>query len=93
VIVPDMIANLTSFFISSRFQKQPIYEALAIRMAFICPSYSTRDESSQRTVAKIMRKSPPMLSSQMRVEEAVEQTRSGPFRIWPVATRDTFSES
>jgi CIC family chloride channel protein len=29
VIVPLMIANLTSFFISSRFQKQPIYEALA----------------------------------------------------------------
>ena len=27
VIVPLMIANLTSFFISSRFQKQPIYEA------------------------------------------------------------------
>jgi len=29
VIVPLMIANLTSFFISSRFQKEPICEALA----------------------------------------------------------------
>ena len=90
VIVPLMIANLTSFFISSRFQKQPIYEALAHQDGIHLPSHSTRDESSQRTVAKIMRKSPPMLSSQMRVEEAVEQTRSGPFRIWPVADKGYF---
>jgi len=90
VIVPLMIANLTSFFISSRFQKQPIYEALAHQDGIHLPSYSTRDESSQRTVAKIMRKSPPMLSSQMRVEEAIEQTRSGPFRIWPVADKGYF---
>ena len=90
VIVPLMIANLTSFFISSRFQKQPIYEALAHQDGIHLPSYSTHDESSQRTVAKIMRKSPPMLSSQMRVEEAVEQTRSGPFRIWPVADKGYF---
>jgi CIC family chloride channel protein len=90
VIVPLMIANLTSFFISSRFQKQPIYEALAHQDGIHLPSHSTRDESSQRSVAQIMRKSPPMLSSQMRVEEAVEQTRSGPFRIWPVADKGYF---
>jgi CIC family chloride channel protein len=90
VIVPLMIANLTSFFISSRFQKQPIYEALAHQDGIHLPSYSTRDESSQHTVAQIMRKSPQMLSSQMRVEEAVEQTRSGPFRIWPVADKGYF---
>jgi CIC family chloride channel protein len=29
VIVPLMISNLVSFFISARFQKQPIYEVLA----------------------------------------------------------------
>jgi CIC family chloride channel protein len=90
VIVPLMIANLTSFFISSRFQKQPIYEALAHQDGIHLPSHSTRDESSGRTVAKIMRKSPQMLSAQMRVEEAVEQTRSGSFRIWPVADEGFF---
>ena len=90
VIVPLMIANLTSFFISSRFQKQPIYEALAHQDGIHLPSHSTRDESSQRSVAQIMRTSPQMLSSQMRVEEAVEQTRSGPFRIWPVADKGYF---
>ena len=38
VIVPLMIANLTSFFISSRFQKQPSTMHWPIRMAFICPA-------------------------------------------------------
>ncbi len=90
VIVPLMIANLTSFFISSRFQKQPIYEALAHQDGIHLPSHSTRDVSSRRTVAQVMRKSPQMLSAQMRVEEAVEQTRSGLFRIWPVTDEGFF---
>ena len=42
VIVPLMIANLTSLFISSRFQKQPIYEALAHQDGIHLPSHSTR---------------------------------------------------
>ena len=46
VIVPLMIANLTSFFISSRFQKQPIYEALAHEDGIHLPSHGTRDERS-----------------------------------------------
>src|ERR1017187_1164262 len=90
VIVPLMIANLISLYISRRFQKQPIYEALAHQDGIHLPSHSTRDELNQRTVAQVMRKSPQMLSAQMRVEEAVEQTRSGSFRIWPVAAEDYF---
>ena len=36
VIVPLMIANLVSLFISSRLQRQPIYEALAKQDASTC---------------------------------------------------------
>ena len=90
VIVPLMIANLTSFFISSRFQKEPIYEALAHQDGIHLPSRSTRDELNQRTVAQIMRKFPPTLSAQMSVENAVQQTRSGEFRIWPVVDKAYF---
>jgi CIC family chloride channel protein len=90
VIVPLMIANMTSLFISSRFQKQPIYEALAHQDGIHLPSHSTRDEPGRRTVAQVMRNSPKILSAQMRVEDAVEQTRSGQFRIWPVADKDYF---
>ena len=90
VIVPLMIANLTSFFISSRFQKEPIYEALAHQDGIHLPSRSARDEVNQRTVAQIMRKSPPTLSAQMRVEDAVQQARSGQFRVWPVVDKEYF---
>jgi hypothetical protein len=38
VIVPLMISNLVSLFISSRLQQQPIYEALAIQDGIHLPS-------------------------------------------------------
>src|ERR1017187_9842176 len=90
VIVPLMIANLTSFFISSRFQKQPIYEALAHQDGIHLPSRSTRDEPNQRTVLQVMRKTPEILPAEMRVEDAVEQTRTSQLRIWPVADEGYF---
>ncbi len=90
VIVPLMIANLTSFFISSRFQKQPIYEALAHQDGIHLPSYSTREEPNQRTVLQIMRKTPEILPAEMRVKDVIEQTRASKLRIWPVAEKDYF---
>jgi chloride channel protein, CIC family len=72
VIVPLMIANLTSFFISSQFQKQPIYDALADQDGIHLPSHDTRDELSRRTVAQVMRNTPQTLSAQMSVQDAVE---------------------
>ncbi|MGA9135547.1 MAG: chloride channel protein [Terracidiphilus sp.] len=90
VIVPLMTANLTSFFISSQFQKQPIYDALADQDGIHLPHHHTQDEFSQRTVAQVMRNSPQTLSGEMSVEDAVKQTRSDHFRIWPVADKGSF---
>ncbi len=90
VIVPLMIANMTSLFISSRFQKQPIYEALAHQDGIHLPSCSTQDDVNQRTVALVMQKSPQILPGQMRVEDAIEQTRSSKLRNWPVADKGYF---
>jgi CIC family chloride channel protein len=90
VIVPLMIANLTSFFISSRFQKQPIYEALAHQDGTHLPSHSTRNEPNKRTVLQIMRKTPDILSAEMCVQDAIEHTRASKLRTWPVAEKDYF---
>jgi len=90
VIVPLMIANLTSFFISSRFQKQPIYEALAHQGGIHLPSRSTRDEPNQRTVLQVMRRTPEILPAEMRVQDVFEQTRASKLRTWPVAEKDYF---
>src|ERR1035437_3032601 len=90
VIVPLMIANMTSLFISSRFQKQPIYEALAHQDGIHLPSRSTQDDVNLRTVAQVKEISPQVVPSHMRGEDAVEQTRMVPLPIWPVADNDYF---
>jgi CIC family chloride channel protein len=90
VIVPLMIANMTSLFISRRFQKQPIYEALAHQDGIHLPTPGTLHQKSRRMVAQVMQRSPQILSAQMRVEDAVEETRFSPFRVWPVADKDYF---
>jgi len=90
VIVPLMIANLTSFFISPRFQKQPIYDALAHQDGIHLPSHSTRNEPNRRTVLQIMRKTPEILPAEMRVQDVIEQTRASKLRTWPVAEKDYF---
>lgn len=84
VIVPLMIANLASLFISSRFQKQPIYEALAHQDGIHLPSRDSQEESRGRNVSQVMRKAPEILTAQMRVQEADERTRSSEFSAWPL---------
>ena len=81
VIVPLMIANLASLFISSRLQKQPIYEALAHQDGIHLPN-SKRDEFGQRRVLHAMRNAMETLSAQMTVREAVERVRASNFRAW-----------
>jgi CIC family chloride channel protein len=90
VIVPLMIANLTSLFISRRFQRQPIYEALAHQDGIHLPTPGTLRQTSRRTVAHVMRRSPEVLSAEMQVKDAIEQTRSGQFRSWPVTDKEFF---
>ena len=45
IVVPVMISNLISFFISSRLQKQPIYEALARQEGIHLPPGGARPEA------------------------------------------------
>jgi chloride channel protein, CIC family len=84
VIVPLMIANLVSLFVSSRLQKQPIYEALAHQDGIHLPNVKTRDVSGQRRVFQVMRDAHEVLPAQMDIHEAVERVRSSNFRTWLV---------
>jgi CIC family chloride channel protein len=84
VIVPLMIANLASLFISSRFQRQPIYEALAHQDGIHLPSIKERSGTGRRTVALIMRNATEFLPTEMSVQQAVERVRTSKFRAWPV---------
>jgi CIC family chloride channel protein len=85
VIVPLMISNLVSFFISSRFQKQPIYEVLAQQDGIHLPTVERRQQDRQRQVQQAMRDAKEILSAEMTVQEALEKSKSSEFHAWPVS--------
>jgi CIC family chloride channel protein len=87
VIVPLMIANLVSLFISSRLQRQPIYEALAVQDGIHLPHAETRPQHRDRQVTRIMRHATQWLSSDLTVSEALERIRASEFRTWLVTDR------
>jgi chloride channel protein, CIC family len=84
VIVPLMIANLLSLFISSRFQKQPIYEALAHQDGIHLPNFKTREQFGQRKVLQVMRSAENILPGQMSLHEAFERMDASQLRAWLV---------
>jgi chloride channel protein, CIC family len=84
VIVPLMISNLVSFFISSRFQPQPIYEELAHQDGIHLPKSESRSQGESRRVIRAMRAAPEVLSVTMLVEEAAERTRASSLHAYPV---------
>jgi CIC family chloride channel protein len=86
VIVPLMISNLVSLFISSRLQRMPIYEALAIQDGVHLPSAESRQVDGQRRAAWIMRPPTEFLAARLTVAEAVEQTRESKFHSWLVVS-------
>jgi chloride channel protein, CIC family len=87
VIVPLMIANLVSLFISSRLQRQPIYDALAVQDGIHLPKAETRHSHRKRQVTRVMRTATELLSSELTVKDAWERIRSGECQTWLVTDR------
>jgi CIC family chloride channel protein len=83
VIVPLMIANLVSLFISSRLQRQPIYEALAVQDGIHLPKTATR-RYGERQVRRVMRTATELLSSELTVTEALARVSSSASQTWLV---------
>ena len=84
VIVPLMISNLVSLFISSKLQPKPIYEALAIQDGIHLPSAELRQRNGQRHVARVLRPASESLPADITVQEAMQRVRSSEFRSWVV---------
>ncbi|MGA8011485.1 MAG: chloride channel protein [Candidatus Acidiferrales bacterium] len=85
VIVPLMISNMVSFFISSRLQQTPIYEALAIQDGIHLPSEGARRRYGQRQVAQVMRAATEVLQTQTTVKEASLSRSGSAVHAWPVS--------
>jgi len=84
VIVPLMISNLVSLFISSRLQRQPIYEALAVQDGIHLPTAETRQLHGQRQILRAMRPLTESLPVELTVRGALQQAQSSKFRSWLV---------
>jgi CIC family chloride channel protein len=68
IVVPLMIANMVSFIISRKFQKVPVYEALALQDGIHLPR-PARERVSGPTAGSIIRRHVPVLSSASSASE------------------------
>jgi CIC family chloride channel protein len=84
VIVPLMISNLISFFISARLQREPIYDVLAYQDGIHLPSAATRQQRGGRQVAHLMRSPAETLPAAISVGEALQLALTSRYRCWPV---------
>jgi len=82
VIVPLMISNLVSLFISSQLQPTPIYEALAEQDGIHLPTAASRNRSADRQVGRFMRPPAQLLSAETTVCEALAEFRTSKFNTW-----------
>ncbi len=89
VIVPMMIANLTSFFVSRRLQRVSVYEALAAQDGIQLPS--TENEEPHPVVRAAMRPPRELLPPGLTVEDAIERVALSGKRAWPVAEGNRIS--
>ena len=84
VIVPLMISNLVSFFISARLQREPIYDVLAYQDGIHLPSAATRHQRGGRQVGQVMRRPGEPLPDAMSVGDALQLALISQYRCWPI---------
>jgi chloride channel protein, CIC family len=87
VIVPLMISNLVSLFISSRFQPKPIYEVLAEQDGIHLPTAETRSQDGQRRVARAMRAVTESLEVSLTVQAAIERAEGSAYQSWLIVDK------
>jgi CIC family chloride channel protein len=82
IIVPLMISNLISFFVSYKLQRQPIYEALALQEGIHLPTTASSQRHLQvRLAMHTPRENFPL---QMKIAEALERAGKSKLRAWPI---------
>jgi chloride channel protein, CIC family len=82
IIVPLMIANLISYFVSKQLQKEPIYEALMHQDGIDLPT-AHREREELATVRQGLRMPEQILRSDDKIEDALMILDQG-LTTWPV---------
>jgi CIC family chloride channel protein len=82
IIVPLMISNMVSFFVSYRLQRQPLYEALALQEGIHLPTSESTKKHLQVQIA--MRPPRETLTSEMSISDCLERAGHSSLRAWPI---------
>jgi CIC family chloride channel protein len=82
IIVPLMISNLISFFVSYRLQRMPIYDALSRQEGIHLPTTETAQRHLQVRLA--MHAPRESFAPDTTVAEAVERAGRSSMRAWPL---------
>jgi CIC family chloride channel protein len=88
IIVPLMVSNLLAFYISQKFQREPIYEALARQDGLHLPTGEFRVISRQLRVSAAAKPAPLPLSPFWSSEEAHRHINGSSLGSWPVADEE-----
>jgi CIC family chloride channel protein len=84
IIVPLMISNLISFFISQQLQHEPIYEALALQEGVYLPTGESREELAGIHVSEVMQTGVDPLGPDANMEEVKARFEKEKTNSWPV---------
>jgi CIC family chloride channel protein len=83
IIVPLMISNLISFFISRTLQPEPIYEALALQEGVYLPTGESREEFAGIRVSEILDRDAELLPEAAELDQAVAFLKARACSSWP----------
>ena len=83
IIVPLMVSNLISYYVSYKLQPQPIYEALAHQQGVVLPGAESREHFTRMLVSDIMREDHPIQADASLVSIA-GQLKDSDRNAWPV---------
>lgn len=86
VIVPLMISNLLSFFISARLQPRPIYQELASQDGIHLPGEESESSAGQIRIEAILCPVTDILSLDLSVSAALQQLRTANSRTLAVVS-------
>ncbi len=88
IIVPLMISNLIAFFISHKFQRQPIYEALAHQDGVHLPTPQSRAQPERSRITTAMRAASVVIAADWEASAALAQVKDAPFDALPVTDHE-----
>jgi chloride channel protein, CIC family len=84
IIVPLMIANLVSYFVSRKVMPTSLYEGLTHQDGIHLPSTANRSPDNARRVFQVLRPAEHTLSTVMTVAQANTEAQGGKARSWVV---------